>query len=73
MLFIVAIIHVSLIPNKNARQAPINAATYIPYCPPSNSGQSVADELKKYKELKDQGVLTDEEFIAKKEQLLKLM
>ena len=34
---------------------------------------SGADELKKYKELKDQGVITEEEFQAKKEQLLKLM
>lgn len=73
MLFIVAIIHVSLIPDKNAQQTPINAAAHIPYCPPSNSGQSAADELKKYKELKDQGVITEEEFQAKKEQLLKLM
>lgn len=60
MLFIVAIIHVLFIPNKNARQTPLNA------------GQSAADELKKYKELKDQGVLTEEEFQAKKEQLLGL-
>ena len=73
MLFIVAIIHVSLIPDKNAQQIPINATPHIPYCPPSNAGQSAADELKKYKELKDHGVLTEEEFQAKKEQLLKLM
>jgi TM2 domain-containing membrane protein YozV len=38
-----------------------------------NTSQSVADELKKYKELLDQGVITEEEFNAKKEQLLKLM
>lgn len=73
MLWIVAIIHVSLIPDKNAQQTPINAASSIPYYPPSNSAQSAADELKKYKELFDQGVLTEEEFQAKKEQLLKLM
>ncbi len=73
MLFIVAIIHVSLIPDKNAQQALIHSASSIPYCPPSVSGQSAADELKKYKELKDQGVITEEEFQAKKEQLLKLM
>lgn len=73
MLFIVAIIHVSLIPDKNAQQIPINTTPHIPYCPPSNAGQSAADELKKYKELKDQGVITEEEFQAKKEQLLKLM
>ena len=60
LLFIVAIIHVCLKPNKKAQQPPINA------------GQSVADELKKYKELKDEGVLTEEEFQAKKKQLLGL-
>lgn len=73
MLFIVAIIHVSLIPDKNAQQTPIHSASSIPYCPPSVSGQSAADELKKYKELNDQGVITEEEFQAKKEQLLKFM
>ena len=73
MLFIVAIIHVSLIRDKNAQQIPINAAPQISYCSPSNAGQSAADELKKYKELKDQGVISEEEFQAKKEHLLKLM
>lgn len=73
MLFIVAIIHVSLIPDKNAQQTPIHPTSSVPYCPPSMTGQSVADELKKYKELKDRGIITTEEFQAKKEQLLKLM
>lgn len=63
MLFIVAIIHVSCISDKNANQVSIQTA---------NSGQSVADELKKYKELMDQGVLTEEEFQTKKRQLLEL-
>lgn len=56
-----------------AQQIPINTTPHTPYSPPSNAGQSAADELKKYKELKDQGVITEEEFLAKKEQLLKLM
>lgn len=73
MLFIVAIIHVGIIPDKNTQQAPVNAGAQIPYCPPSVSSQSVADELKKYKELMDQGVITEEEFQIKKGQLLKLM
>lgn len=73
MLFIVAIIHVSLIPNKNAQQAPVNPTPYTPYAPPVNSGQSAADELRKYKELMDQGIITEEEFRLKKEQLLKLL
>lgn len=45
----------------------------IPYCPPTVSAQSAADELKKYKDLKDRGFITEEEFQTKKEQLLKLM
>ena len=73
MLFIVAIIHVNFIPDNNAQQTHVNAGAHVPYCPPSNSVQSAADELKKYKELKDQGVITEAEFQAKKEQLLKLM
>ena len=73
MLFIVAIIHVSLIPDKNAQQTPLNQFNSIPHSPTSNVGQSAADELKKYKELLDQGVITEQEFQAKKEQLLKLM
>ena len=37
------------------------------------SGQNTADELRKYKELLDDGVITEAEFQAKKEQLLKSM
>lgn len=73
MLFIVAIIHVSFIPDKNAQKNPNNSSTYSPYCPPTNAWQSAADELKKYNELKDLGVISEEEFQAKKEQLLKLI
>lgn len=35
--------------------------------------QSAADEIKKYKELLDQGIITQEEFETKKQQLLKLI
>lgn len=63
MLFIVAIIHVSCIPDKNIKQTPMQ---------PALSALSAADELKKYKELMDQGVLTEEEFQNKKRQLLQL-
>lgn len=67
MLFIVAIVHVILIPDKNAKQpAETPAPNSVPY-------QSVADELKKYKELMDQGVISEEEFQAKKAELLKLV
>jgi len=72
MLFIVAIIHVSCIPDKNAQQIPAQSAAQTPYAPILNSERSVADEIKKYKELMDQGVITEEEFQAKKRQLLKL-
>ena len=70
MLFIVAIIHVFIIPDLNAQQSP--STNSVPYSPLSNSGLNAADELKKYKELFDTDVITEEEFQAKKEQLLKL-
>ncbi len=58
MLFIVAIIHVNFIPDKNN---PISS---------TNNNVSSADELKKYNDLKEQGVITEEEFQEKKNQLL---
>lgn len=58
MLFIVAIIHVQFIPDKNVPQ---------PY-----TGVGRADELKKYKQLYDDGTLTKEEYEEKKKQLLDL-
>lgn len=63
MLFIVAIIHVSLIEDKNAPQKQFA---------PTPQLIGVADEIKKYKELFDQGILTEEQYQEKKEQLLKL-
>ncbi len=72
MLFIVAVIHVNLIKDKTTQPIPVNAVTPNSYYSPSNSGQSVADELKKYKELLDSGTITQEEFDAKKKQLLGL-
>ena len=72
MLFIVAIIHVSCIPDKNAQQIQTQSAAQTPYAPILNAERSVADEIKKYKELMDQGVITEEEFQTKKRQLLEL-
>ncbi len=72
MLFIVAIIHVNLIPDKNAQQPYIRSNSISNY-PPSSIEQSAIEELKKYKELFDQGVITEAEFQVKKDQLLKLM
>ena len=40
---------------------------------PSASAISPAEELKKYKELLDQGVISEDEFQAKKEQLFNLL
>lgn len=40
---------------------------------PSKSVSNTAEELKKFKELLDQGVITEEEFQAKKAQLLKML
>lgn len=70
MLFIVAIIHVNFIPNLNNPQVS-NASNSN--SDSSVSGKSAADELKKYKELLDEGIITEDEFAAKKEQLLQLM
>lgn len=69
LLFIVAIIHVNLIPNMNNRSDTNNAT-------PVNqlkTAHDITDTLKKLKELKDQGVITEEEFQSKKEEYLKLL
>ena len=68
MLFIVAIIHVQFIEDYTAPKKEMNGIT--PHNS-SNLGYSTADEIKKYKELLDQGVITEAEFNRKKEQLLK--
>lgn len=41
--------------------------------PQSSLAANAADELKKYKNLLDEGVITEEEFQSKKEQLLNLL
>ena len=63
LLFIVAIIHVSLIPDKNA-------SAVGPMGTMASPGATTADELIKYKELLDAGAITQAEFDAKKRQLL---
>lgn len=67
MLFIVAIIHVCFIPNRNEPQQSARP-TYTPVMPAA--GRSSADEILKFKELRDSGVITEEEFERKKQQLL---
>lgn len=68
MLFIVAIIHVQFIEDYNSPQKEMNS---FPSYNPASLGYSTADEIKKYKELLDQGVITEAEFNRKKQQLLK--
>ena len=55
---------------------PIGAVIYIWTRPRITSSKeesfSNADELKKYADLKDQGIITEEEFQAKKKQILGL-
>ena len=71
MLFIVAIIHVNLIPDKNGTQTPHEGPDCaIPSEPEVQLGAAAA--LKNYKELLDSGAITQEEFEAKKKQLLNL-
>ena len=70
MIWIVAIIHVSLIPDKNAPQRPIYVVQPTQNNTPAISSSSAADELKKYKELMDHGVITEEEFQQQKAKIL---
>ncbi len=53
----------------NNSNSETNSTDFIPKSVPINSS---ADEIKKYKELFDQGVITEEEYEAKKKQLLGL-
>lgn len=53
---------------QEAEQAPQPAAA--PAAAPQGEGDSVIDQLKQLGELKDQGILTEEEFAAQKAKLL---
>ena len=64
-LSIIGIIVVACKPDNRNNSQSINNIT--------TSGESPADEIKKYKELYDQGIITAEEFQTKKEQLLKMI
>ena len=61
MLFIVAIIHVQFIEDYNQTNTMQSYA---------HMNGSTADEIRKYKELSEQGIITEEEFRKKKDQLL---
>ncbi|WP_207748316.1 SHOCT domain-containing protein [Clostridium beijerinckii] len=45
---------------------------YVQVTKKSTSTESVADEIRKLAELKEQGILTEDEFSSKKKQLLGL-
>jgi uncharacterized membrane protein len=65
MLFIVALIHSLVLTDKKSIQMMGNYASDMSQLRPSN-----ADEIKKYKDLRDMGVISQEEFDIKKNQLL---
>ena len=58
--------------NQPLREGAAPGATPTPPAPPAPEAVSGADEILKYKQLLDQGILTPEEFAAKKKQLLGL-
>lgn len=66
LLFWVAFIHALFIKNNNVREEMKVVVT----TDPSNSAYSSADEIKKYKELLDEGIISEEEFNRKKQQIL---
>lgn len=66
MLFIIAFIHSLFLFDKTQDKKDSNLSTQV-------EAQDVVEELKKYKELLDNDVLTEEEFNVKKAQLLKLI
>ena len=66
MFFMIALIHSILIPDKNETKNGGLSAKNI-------SEINAAEELKTYKELLDQGVISEKEFNIKKEQLIKLI
>ena len=53
----------------NAVDAELNGGA-APQQPAATGADSVADELRKFAALRDEGILTDEEFAAKKKQIL---
>ena len=69
MLFIVAVIHVNVISDKNQADFHKNAPNYNK----ASSERGAVEELKKCSELFELGAISEEEFKMKKEQLLKFV
>ena len=68
---------IDLINIATGRLGPADGSPYDDTAPapsaPSAQASNAADELKKFKELLDQSVITEEEFQTKKAQLLKML
>ena len=73
MLFIVAVIHVCVIPDKNVAKKGNALSTYVDNNSKIEKSQFATSQLKEYKHLYDQGIITEDEFNAKKDHLLKLL
>ena len=71
-MFIVAIVHVSLIPEKKVESENIRQMSQETKNIVKSPELKKIDELRQYKELYDEGILTSEEFEMKKRQLLEL-
>lgn len=57
---------------KAAAVQPVVAHSHAPVAESAGTTESVVEQLKQFAELKDQGILTQAEFDAKKKQLLGL-
>lgn len=73
VLYIIDIINIATGKLGPADGSPYDDSTAPTPSAPSAQGSNAADELKKFKELLDQGVITEEEFQVKKAQLLKTL
>ena len=62
LIFIVALIHAALLPNKNEQRRYTEHQMF----------SANADELLKYKKLLEEGAITQDEYDAKKKQLLNI-
>lgn len=70
LLFIVAIIHVQSIEDYTRTESETTKQTPSTLTESTSSVVSASEELKKYKKLHDNGVITEEDFEARKKKLL---
>lgn len=69
LLFLVALIHICVLPNKKSQNILIGNMNAVQ----TKDNQNAVEELKKYKELLNQGIITEEEFQKTKKKLLELI